>query len=108
MEKALDELGFTPLFKGLKARPARPTKLYRKGENFVLILPGNPMAAYLSCFIFAKKIINLLSGNLDNPLTFYGKMGMDLKLKSGRNNLILGNLEKIFLHHLMKINLDLV
>ncbi|PJP64097.1 molybdopterin molybdotransferase MoeA [Campylobacter jejuni] len=94
MEKALDELGFTPLFKGLKARPARPTKLYRKGENFVLILPGNPMAAYLSCFIFAKKIINLLSGNLDNPLTFYGKMGMDLKLKSGRNNLILGNLEK--------------
>lgn len=31
-------------------------------------------------------------------------MGMDLKLKSGRNNLILGNLEKIFLHHLMKIN----
>lgn len=94
MEKALDELGFNPIFKGLKARPAKPTKLYQKEKKIVLILPGNPMAAYLSCFIFAKKITALLSGNLENPLQFHAKMGMDLKLKSGRNNLILGNLEK--------------
>ncbi|WP_348518188.1 molybdopterin molybdotransferase MoeA [Campylobacter sp. CCS1377] len=93
MEKALDELGFTPLFKGLKARPARPTKLYQKDKNLVLILPGNPMAAYLSAFIFTKKIINLLSGNLENPLKIHALMGSDLKVKSGRNNLILGNLE---------------
>ncbi|MCW1360344.1 molybdopterin molybdotransferase MoeA [Campylobacter jejuni] len=93
MEKALDELGFTPLFKGLKARPARPTKLYQKDKNLVLILPGNPMAAYLSAFIFTKKIINLLSGNLEKPLKIHALMGSDLKVKSGRNNLILGNLE---------------
>ncbi|HDZ4937843.1 TPA: molybdopterin molybdotransferase MoeA [Campylobacter jejuni] len=93
MEKSLDELGFNAIFKGVKARPARPTKLYQK-EKLVLILPGNPMAAYLSCFIFAKKIIALLSGNLENPLQFYAKMGIDLKLKNGRNNLILGILEK--------------
>ncbi|MBM0637038.1 molybdopterin molybdotransferase MoeA [Campylobacter sp. VicNov18] len=94
MEKALKELGFTALFKGLKARPTRPTKLYQKDKKIVLILPGNPMAAYLACFIFAKKIIALLSGNLENPLNFYAKMGKDLKLKKGRNNLILGNLKK--------------
>ncbi|RQD68042.1 molybdopterin molybdenumtransferase MoeA [Campylobacter hepaticus] len=94
IEQALNELGFSPLFKGLKARPARPTKLYQKNQKLVLILPGNPMAAYLSCFIFAKKIINLLNGNLEEPLKFHAKMGMDLKLKNGRNNLILGNLEK--------------
>lgn len=94
MEKALDELGFTPLFKGLKARPARPTKLYRKGEKFRIDFTRKSYGSLSFLFYFAKKIINLLSGNLDNPLTFYGKMGMDLKLKSGRNNLILGNLEK--------------
>lgn len=93
MEKALDELGFTPLFKGLKARPARPTKLYQKNKTLVLILPGNPMAAYLSAFIFARKIISLLSGNLENPLQIQALMGSDLKVKSGRNNFILGNLE---------------
>ncbi len=93
MEKALNDLGFVPIFKGLKARPARPTKLYQKSRNLVLILPGNPMASYLSCFIFAKKITALLSGNLEHPIKFQAKMGMDLKLKSGRNNLILGNLE---------------
>lgn len=94
MEKALEELGFHPLFKGLKARPARPTKLYQKGKNLVLILPGNPMAAYLSCFIFGKKLVKLLSGALENSSLLYAKMGMDLQIKSGRNNLILGNLEK--------------
>ncbi|EAK4357143.1 molybdopterin molybdotransferase MoeA [Campylobacter coli] len=94
MEKALNELGFTPLFKGLKARPARPTKLYQKDKTLVLILPGNPMAAYLSAFIFARKIISLLYGNLENPLQIQAFMGSDLKVKSGRNNLILGNLEK--------------
>ncbi len=98
MEKALSELGFTPLFKGLKARPARPTKLYQKNKTLVLILPGNPMAAYLSAFIFAKKIINLLSGNLENPLKIHALMGSDLKVKSGRNNLILGNLENGVFH----------
>lgn len=98
MEKALSELGFTPLFKGLKARPARPTKLYQKNKTLALILPGNPMAAYLSAFIFAKKIINLLSGNLENPLKIHALMGSDLKVKSGRNNLILGNLENGVFH----------
>ncbi|KRS92502.1 molybdopterin biosynthesis protein MoeA, partial [Campylobacter coli] len=83
-----------PLFKGLKARPARPTKLYQKDKTLVLILPGNPMAAYLSAFIFARKIIALLYGNLENPLQIQAFMGSDLKVKSGRNNLILGNLEK--------------
>ncbi len=94
MEKALNKLGFTPLFKGLKARPARPTKLYQKDKTLVLILPGNPMAAYLSAFIFARKIIALLYGNLENSLQIQAIMGSDLKVKSGRNNLILGNLEK--------------
>lgn len=98
MEKALSELGFTPLFKGLKARPARPTKLYQKNKTLALILPGNPMAAYLSAFIFTKKIINLLSGNLENPLKIHALMGSDLKVKSGRNNLILGNLENGVFH----------
>lgn len=98
MEKALNELGFTPLFKGLKVRPARPTKLYQKDKTLVLILPGNPMAAYLSAFIFARKIIALLYGNLENSLQIQAIMGSDLKVKSGRNNLILGNLEKGIFH----------
>lgn len=98
IEKALSELGFIPLFKGLKARPIKPAKLYQKDKKLVLILPGNPMSAYLAAFIFAKKIINLLGGNLENPLKFHALMGSDLKVKSGRNNCILGNLENEFFH----------
>ena len=93
MQKALFELGFKPIFTGLKARPAKPTKLFKRGQNLVLILPGNPMSAFLSAFVFGKKILNLLSGNLEIPISFEAKMGMDLKLKGGRNNFVLGNLQ---------------
>ena len=94
MDKALKELKFEAVFDGIKARPAKPTKLYKKGEKFILILPGNPMAAFLSCFIFAKKILNLLGGNLEEESKISAFMGQDLRLKAGRNNFILGNLER--------------
>ncbi len=94
MEEALNSLGFKALFKGVRARPAKPTKLYEKNGKYVLILPGNPMAAFLACFIFGLKIARLLCANFDERLKFHAKMGKTLKLKSGRNNLILGNLNK--------------
>lgn len=93
MDRALKELEFKEIFNELKARPAKPTKLYQKENKFILILPGNPMAAFLSCFIFAKKILNLLEGNTEKERKINALMGEDLKLKAGRNNLILGNLE---------------
>lgn len=93
MEQTLRELNYESIFSGIKARPCKPTKLYKKDENFVLLLPGNPMAAYLSCFIFGLKLVDLLSGNKNEKLKFRAKMGIDLKLKNGRNNFILGNLK---------------
>ncbi|MBK1992148.1 molybdopterin molybdotransferase MoeA [Campylobacter sp. 2018MI35] len=98
MEEALKKLNFIPIFQGIKARPAKPSKLYCKDKNYILILPGNPMAAYLSCFILALKIIHLFCCNTQSYLSIEAKMGKDLKLKSGRNNLILGNLEQDFFY----------
>lgn len=98
MEEALNSLEFKAVFKGLKARPARPTKLYEKNSKFVLVLPGNPMAAYLACFIFGLKILRLLCANLDNEPKIFAKMGKTLKLKSGRNNFVLGKVENGFFY----------
>ncbi|MGH2327902.1 molybdopterin molybdotransferase MoeA [Campylobacter taeniopygiae] len=96
LEKAFDELNYETIFKGVKARPARPTKLYKKDKQLALVLPGNPMAAYLSCFIFARKIIDLLCNASHKSCKISAKMGTDLKIKKGRNNFILGNLENEF------------
>ncbi|TQR32966.1 molybdopterin molybdenumtransferase MoeA [Campylobacter sp. MIT 99-7217] len=96
MEKALLELGFGAVFRGVKAKFVKPTKLYKKGEKLVLLCPGNPMSAFLSCFIFARKLLNLLRGNFSEGLKFKAILKDDLKLKSGRNNLILGNLQDNF------------
>ncbi|MBZ7939359.1 molybdopterin molybdotransferase MoeA [Campylobacter sp. W0014] len=96
LEKVFDELNYETIFKGVKARPARPTKLYKKDKQLALVLPGNPMAAYLSCFIFARKIIDLLCNASHKSCKISAKMGTDLKIKKGRNNFILGNLEDEF------------
>ena len=79
MDRALKELEFKAIFNEIKARPAKPTKLYQKDNKLILILPGNPMAAFLSCFIFATKILNLLSGNLEKRVQNKCPYGSRLK-----------------------------
>ncbi|KAA6226393.1 MULTISPECIES: molybdopterin molybdotransferase MoeA [unclassified Campylobacter] len=93
MLKALKELKFTPLFENVRTKMTMPTKLFKKNKTLVLILPGNPMSAFLGCFIFGLKITSLLSGNLGKLNKIVAKMAFHVNLKEGRNNLILGNLE---------------
>lgn len=93
MDEALRNLGFDALFEGIIMRPAKPTKLYKKGENLVFILPGNPLSAFLSCFLVGKALVRLLSGT-DFEFDFIdAEFKGDFKVKNGRNNLILGNLQ---------------
>lgn len=93
MDEALNDIGFEALFKGIIIRPAKPTKLYKKGQNLVFILPGNPLSAFLSCFLVGKTLLHLLSG-VDFEFDFIdAEFKGDFTIKNGRNNLILGNLQ---------------
>lgn len=92
MDEALRDLGFLPLFDGIIMRPAKPTKLYKKGEKFVFILPGNPLSAFLSCFLLGKALVCLLSGASFEFDFVEAEFKGNLKLKNERNNLILGTL----------------
>lgn len=90
MDEALKELGFVPLFEGITMRPAKPTKLYKKGDRLVFILPGNPLSAFLACLLVGNALIYTLCGTKFTPDYINATISCDLKLKESRNNLILG------------------
>ena len=93
MDEALSALGFEALFTGITIRPAKPTKLYKRGERLVFILPGNPISAFLSCFLVGKALIGLLSGAGFEFEFINAEFQGHLKIKNERNNLILGTLK---------------
>lgn len=93
MDEALRELGFKPLFTHITMRPAKPTKLYKKGSRLVLVLPGNPISAFLACFLVANPLLYALCGVNFTPKLIAAEICGDLKLKENRNNLILGRYE---------------
>ena len=69
-------------------RPGRPTKAYVRDKKVVFILPGNPMAAFVTAFLLVvpflkKKPHCKIAANINQ----------DLKFKTGRQNLVLGTLK---------------
>lgn len=86
MKTALLNLGFSELFDGVNIRPGRPSKVFIKDKKIVFILPGNPMAAFLMCFLL---VVPFLKGaQLEK---FDAVLNQDVKIKSGRQNIVLGS-----------------
>ena len=86
MKTALLNLGFSELFDGVNIRPGRPSKAFIKDKKIVFILPGNPMAAFLMCFLL---VVPFLKGaQLEK---FDAALNQDVKIKSGRENIVLGS-----------------
>ena len=86
MKTALLNLGFSELFDGVNIRPGRPSKAFIKDKKIVFILPGNPMAAFLMCFLL---VVPFLKGTRLEK--FDAALNQDVKIKSGRENIVLGS-----------------
>ena len=86
MKTALLNLGFSELFDGVNIRPGRPSKAFIKDKKIVFILPGNPMAAFLMCFLL---VVPFLKGSQLEKIG--AVLNQDVKIKSGRQNIVLGS-----------------
>ena len=86
MKTALLNLGFSELFDGVNIRPGRPSKVFIKGKKIVFILPGNPMSAFLMCFLL---VVPFLKGAQFEK--FGAVLNQDVKIKSGRQNIVFGS-----------------
>lgn len=90
-KEAFLELGMKYLFEKIDIKPGKPTSLGQIGNTYILILPGNPMAAMINFEIFGKLIINKLKNSV-KPYNFVTKTRMsdEYKIKSGKFSVILG------------------
>jgi len=71
VKQALEENGVEELFYKVFQKPGKPLYFGRKGNKFILALPGNP-ASSLSCFyVYALPLLQQLSGSEKNGLERY-------------------------------------
>lgn len=91
MDEALNFLGYKKLFDHINIKPGRPTKCYIKDKKIVFVLPGNPSAAFLLCFLIVIPSLKKLSEqNKPYFQKIVAKFSGNLKLKSGRINATFG------------------
>ncbi|ASM35315.1 MoeA domain-containing protein [Campylobacter sputorum subsp. bubulus] len=92
MKEALLGLGYKEIFDRLNLKPGGPVKVFIKDDKFVFILPGNPMAAFFTCFLILIPALKKMNAQADfKHKTINTKISNTIKLKPQRTNIILGN-----------------
>ena len=93
-KEAFMQNGLEELFHGIKVKPGHPTMMGTMNNSFVMAMPGNPLAAIVNIILLSMPIIFKMQGVKN---IFYEAItvqnGIELKLKPGRVNIVLGNLE---------------
>lgn len=94
VEKALVENGFEASFHGINIKPGKPTMMGKMGETIVASMPGNPLAAFVNALLFLVPVLKKLQGQKNFNFDFiYAINEVTFKVKSGRVNIVLGELK---------------
>lgn len=95
VERALLSNGFEASFHGINIKPGKPMMMGKMGNTLVASLPGNPLAAYVNAFLFLVPLLKKLQGQKNFNFDYIvARNGADFKVKSGRVNLVLGELKQ--------------
>jgi len=93
-KEAFIKNGLKELFHGVRIKPGHPTMFGVMDKTFIMAMPGNPLAAILNFILLGIETLYKLQGS--NSFEFKRcrvKMAKDLKLKSGRVNIVLGKIK---------------
>ncbi len=94
MKEVLADLGFSELFGSIDIRPAKPTKLFQKDGQYILILPGNPMSCFIGAFLALLPLAKRVAGYKNYMhRSLNATLNGDLKLKAARANIVLGDFD---------------
>ena len=88
VEQVLAELQAEFFFTGAKIQPGRPVVFGRvqnkNSHKYFFGLPGNPLSTMVTFELFARPILEALSGSPPRPLTFvYARLKSDIHTKTG-------------------------
>lgn len=63
-------------------KPGKPltfaTCNFQGRKKYILCLPGNPVSAVVTAYLFLQPIINRLSGNKSKPIIIKSKVGKQI------------------------------
>jgi molybdopterin molybdotransferase len=62
---ALEEWGATIAFWRVAMRPGKPLLVARRGRQWILGVPGNPVSSYVTAFMFLLPLLRALGGARD-------------------------------------------
>lgn len=84
VEKVLGQLGAEFLFTGVAIQPGKPTVFGRVRGKYFFGLPGNPVSTMVTFELFARLMIEALSGATPSPLRYStAKLKSEIKTKTG-------------------------
>ncbi|WP_194831074.1 gephyrin-like molybdotransferase Glp [Prolixibacter sp. SD074] len=79
--EVLKALGFTILTTVMAAKPGKHTLFARKGKQYVLGLPGNPVSSYVQLEVVGKELLYRLMGTSFSPFRIKGRLAVDFRRK---------------------------
>jgi molybdopterin molybdotransferase len=84
VEQVLVEFGGEFFFTGAQIQPGRPVVFGRAQGKYFFGLPGNPVSTMVTFELFAKPMIEGLSGMRPSPLAFlHARLKSEIKTKTG-------------------------
>ncbi len=88
VEKVLSQLGAEFIFTGVQIQPGKPAvfgKVQWKGTTkYFFGLPGNPVSTMVTFELFARPMIEALSGGVPQPMRYtQAKLKKEIKTKTG-------------------------
>ena len=91
---ALDNIGAEMEFFKVAMRPGKPVMAGKLGERVVIGLPGNPVSAYVTAFLFLLPLIRHLAGSKSPmPVKRTARIKQALPANGGRANFIRARLD---------------
>jgi len=85
VKQALEAEGVGLDFWKVKIKPGKPLAFGRRGDTFVLGLPGNPVSAQLTLSLFGLPLLRALQGDVHAlPSLMQVELGSDIAQKPGR------------------------
>jgi len=86
---ALDNIGAEMDFFKVAMRPGKPVMAGKLGERIVIGLPGNPVSAYVTAFLFLMPLVRHLAGSMSPmPVTKSARLKQALHANGDRANFI--------------------
>ena len=78
-KSVIEELGYQIHFEKIAMRPGKPLIFATRGQSAIFGIPGNPVSAYVGCFLFVMDALYALTGKKRMRKRLIASLGNDVK-----------------------------